>query len=216
MNVREIMTTDVVQVGTETPLREVARTLAEHNISGVPVVADGAVVGVVSETDILFKERGPTAPDGLLARVLDPFSAKERAKVEALSAGDAMSSPAKTIAPWRSVASGATKMLDEEVNRLPVIDADGALIGIVSRADLVRAFVRADEDIEREIRGDVLRKALWVGTPETVTVAVGEGKVALGGVVDTRSDSELISALVARVPGVVEVDSEVRWRSDDR
>ncbi|MDE3190345.1 MAG: CBS domain-containing protein [Acidobacteriota bacterium] len=215
MNVREVMTTEVISVRRETPLREVARTLSERGISGVPVVGDdGAVVGVVSETDILFKERGPTAPVGLLAQVLDPRSAKERAKMDALTAGEAMSSPAKTIAPWRSVAAAATEMLDEEVNRLPVIDADGRLVGIVSRADLVRAFVRPDEEIEREIRNDVLRTSLWLSAPDEVTVAVREGKVALGGIVDSRTDSELVPAFAARVPGVVAVESSIEWRTE--
>jgi CBS domain-containing protein len=216
MIVRDVMTTEVVSVGRETPLREVARALTEHRISGVPVVDDGdVVVGVVSETDILFKERGPTAPAGVLSQLLDPFSASERSKIAALTAGEAMSAPAVTIAAWRSVAAAATQMLDADVNRLPVVDYDGVLVGIVSRADLVRAFVRADGEIEREIRRDVLRTSLWLGAPDDVTVEVRDGKVTLGGIVDTRSDSELVSAFAARVPGVVQVESAIRWRSED-
>jgi CBS domain-containing protein len=216
MKVRDVMTTEVISIRRDASLHEVARMLTEHGISGMPVVdEDGLVVGVVSETDILFKERGPTAPQGLLAQVLDPYSANERTKIEALTAGEAMTSPAKTIAPWRSVAAAATEMLDEEVNRLPVIDSDGSLIGIVSRADLVRAFVRSDEDIAREIRRDVLRTALWLDAPEDVTVTVCDGKVALGGLVDTRSDAELVCTFAARVPGVVAVESELEWRSEN-
>jgi CBS domain-containing protein len=216
MTVRDIMTTNVISVGRETSLRELARTLTEHRISGVPVVDDdGSVIGVVSETDILFKERGPTAPGGLLTQLLDPFSASERSKIGALTVGEAMTSPAKTIVAWRSVSAAATEMLDQEVNRLPVVDADGALVGIVTRADLVRAFVRSDEEIEREIRRDVLRTSLWLSVPDDVTVDVHEGKVALGGIVDTRSDCELVSAFAARVPGVVAVESTVGWRTED-
>jgi CBS domain-containing protein len=216
MVVRDIMTTEVVCVTRDTPLREVARTLSERKISGVPVVEDGAVVGVVSETDILFKERGPTAPAGLLAQLLDPYSAQEQAKIAAVTAGEAMTSPARTIVAWRSVAAAATKMLDEEVNRLPVVDYHGALVGIVSRADLVRAFARSDQDIEREIRSDVLRTALWLSVPDEVSVTVRDGDVKLGGLVDKRTDADLVSAFAARVPGVVAVDSDIRWRVDDR
>ncbi|MDE3025500.1 MAG: BON domain-containing protein, partial [Acidobacteriota bacterium] len=92
--------------------------------------------------------------------------------------------------------------------------ADGRLVGIVSRADLVRAFVRPDEEIEREIRNDVLRTSLWLSAPDEVTVAVREGKVALGGIVDSRTDSELVPAFAARVPGVVAVESSIEWRTE--
>lgn len=212
MLVRDVMTTEVVTVRRETPLRDVARTLTVNEISGLPVLDDdGIVVGVVSETDILFKECGPTAPRGLLANVLDPHSDEERRKTQALTAAQAMSSPAKTIAPWRSVPAAAAQMLDDEVNRLPVIDNHGTLVGIVSRADLVRAFVRTDDDIEREIRNDILRATLWMDSPESITVTVDDGGVVLGGRAKTRSDADLIAALVARVPGVVTVDSSIRW-----
>jgi CBS domain-containing protein len=106
-------------------------------------------------------------------------------------------------------------MLDEGVNRLPVVDDEGRLVGIVTRADLVRAFVRPDAEIEREIREDVLERLLLLETPESVTVAVDGGKVTLAGLVEMRTDAELVPALVAGLPGVVEVESSVRWRTDN-
>jgi CBS-domain-containing membrane protein len=182
----------------------VASILAQCGISGVPVVVeDGRVIGIVSEGDILFKERGPSERKGPLAWLSAALGRDDRSKPEAQTAAQAMTAPAKTISPWRPVSAAAAQMLEESVNRLPVVDEESRLVGIVTRADLIRAFVRADLDIKREIREEVLEHALSLETPGTVTVAVDEGKVALGGTVRLRTDAELIPALVARVPGVV-------------
>jgi CBS domain-containing protein len=138
--VEQLMTAPVVTVPANRSLKEVALLLVEHRISGVPVVEDGTVLGVVSEGDIVAKERGATtpAPDGLLAWL---FGNDEEitAKLAARTAADAMSSPTVTIETWRSAATAAALMTDRGVNRLPVVDR-GRLVGIVTRADLVRAF----------------------------------------------------------------------------
>jgi CBS-domain-containing membrane protein len=216
MKVADVMTSDVITVQPETSLKKVAAILAERRISGVPVVdEDAKVVGVVSEADILFKERGPSKRKGILAAFTDPTYEIGRLKLDARTAADAMTAPAQTIASWRSVSSAAGQMLDESVNRLPVVD-NGRLVGIVTRADLVRAFVRPDIEIAREIREEVLERGLLLETPEAVTVAVDEGKVMLGGTMRRRTDAELVPALVAKVPGVVEVDSSLEWREDNR
>jgi CBS-domain-containing membrane protein len=212
MKVQAVMTSIVITVSPETSLKEIAGILAKHKISGVPVLArDGEVVGVVSEADILFKERGPSERRGMFAWLLEPNAVQEQLKLEARTAAEAMTAPAQTIAPWCSVSTAAAQMLDEHVNRLPVVDSDGRLVGIVTRADLVRAFVRTDAEIEREIREQVLRQALWLETPDTVTVEVDSGRVTLGGSVDTRANAELVSALVAKTPGVVDVESAIGW-----
>lgn len=216
MNVKDVMTGDVITVRPETSLKDVAAILTERRISGAPVVdASGKVVGVVSEGDILFKERGPSERTGLLAWFADPYDVAEQLKLAARTAGEAMTAPAKTIAPWRLVSSAAAEMLDEGVNRLPVVDDEGRLVGIVTRADLVRAFVRTDAEIVREIREKVLERALLLETPETVTVGVDGGVVTLDGFVELRADAELIATLVARLPGVVDVESSVRWRREN-
>lgn len=217
MNVQDVMTHDVVTVRPWTSLKEVAAVLAGRRISGVPVVdEDGAVVGVVSEGDILFKERGPAERRGMLAWLADPHGPEAQAKLEAQTAAEAMTAPARTISPWRPVSAAAAEMLDASVNRLPVVDDGGRLVGIVSRADLVRAFVRPDAEIQREIRDEVLQRALLLEDPENVTVCVDGGKVALRGSVNLRTDAELIPVLVAKVPGVVDVRSSVGWRVDNR
>ena len=216
MNVKDVMTSDVVTVRPEASLKDVAAILTERRISGVPVVDEaGKVAGVVSEGDILFKERGPSERTGVLAWFADPYDVEEQLKLAARTAAEAMTAPAKTIAPWRLVSSAAAEMLDEGVNRLPVVDEEGRLVGIVTRADLVRAFVRPDAEIAREIREKVLERALLLETAETVTVVVDGGKVTLDGFVELRADAELIPALVARLPGVVEVESSVHWRTEN-
>ena len=207
------MTRDVSTVAPGTPLKQVAELLSGRGISGVPVVTeDGIVVGVVSEADILRKEQGlVSGRRGALGWLLE--SEKPDPRLEARTAGEAMSAPAVTIAPGRRVAEAARVMLDSAVNRLPVIQ-DGRLVGIVTRADLVRAFQRSDDEIEHEIRGDVFLHVLWLD-PARISVAVSEGEVILGGEVETRTQAELAEAYVRRVPGVVDVRSSLTWGIDD-
>jgi CBS domain-containing protein len=217
MNVHDVMTSVVITVSPETPLKEVATILTQCGISGVPVVtADDRVVGIVSEGDILYKERGPSERNRTLAWLSAALGRDDRSKLDAQTAAQAMTAPAKTIAPWRPVSVAAAQMLEESVNRLPVVDRESRLVGIVTRADLIRAFARADFDIKREIREEVLEHGLLLEAPDAVRVAVKEGKVALGGTVRLRTDAELIPVLVARVPGVVKVDSSITWQEDNQ
>jgi CBS domain-containing protein len=215
MKVKELMTTEVVTVAPETSLKDVAGLLARHRIAGVPVCnAAGEVLGVVSEADILWKEIGlEDAPRGILGRILDnAYGDSQRAK--ALSAAEAMSSPAVTVSAESSVAHAAELMIEHHVNRLPVVDG-GRLAGIVARSDLVRAFTRTDADIVREISEDVLLHTLWVD-PESVSLVVFGGKVLVAGEVENRTTAELIEAYIRRVPGVVSVHSDLTWQVDDR
>jgi CBS domain-containing protein len=213
MYIEQVMTRDVVTVRPETPLKEVAGLLAGLGISGVPVCdTAGQVLGVVSENDILFKELGPDERRGPLTWL---FEGKQPsgAKVLARTAGEAMTAPAITIGPKRTVAQAARLMVERGVNRLPVVAAD-ELVGIVSRADLVTAFVRSDDEIAREIRDDVLLHTLWI-SPERVEVNVEQGDVTLSGELDTRTQAELVEAFAGRVPGVISVTSELSWEFDD-
>ena len=211
MKIKEIMSRDVVTVTTDTSLKQVAEILAERGISGLPVVDnDGFVVGVVSEADILFKERGSSTRRGVFAWLLDRYGGEGQLKLEARTAGEAMTAPAIVIEPQRLVAEAAHVMLDKRVKRLPVLD-DGRLVGIVARSDLVSAFARPDEDIEREIREDVLEHTLWLRDPDAITVAVKDGTVNCSGTVDTPTDAELVEVFAAKVPGVVEVRSSLTW-----
>jgi CBS domain-containing protein len=212
MKVADVMTEDVFTTSPGTPLREVAEKMLQYGISGMPVVdAEGYVVGVVSETDILFKERVAPERDGLVDWLVHYGEDPPAAKLAARTVGQAMSSPAVTIKSRRSVAEAAALMLDLDVTRLPVVDGD-RLVGIVTRTDLVRAFTRADRELEREIREDLILKALWA-SPGRVAVNVQEGQVVLEGDVDNEDAARYLETHAARVPGVISVDSRLRWRT---
>jgi CBS domain-containing protein len=216
MKIADIMSTEVVTVSPGTSLKDVAQLLVDHKISGVPVVDDaGGVLGVVSETDLIVKERGvPRDHGGPLAWLVDPIDLSERVKLEARIAGQAMTSPAVTIAPRRPISAAAERMLERRINRLPVVSDGGRLVGIVTRADLVRAFTRSDAEVAREIRSEVLGDQMLLDE-HAVEVEVAAGEVLLTGEIGRRSQAALLPRLAGRVAGVVRVDSKLTWREDD-
>ena len=215
MKVKDVMTTAVLTVRTDTTLKEAAAVMAEHGISGLPVVdLGGQVVGVVSEGDILFKEAGRAPKRPFVDRLLMLPPSEREAKLAAHAVGEAMTAPALAIGPTRPLTKAASMMLDEGVKRLPVIDEAGNLVGIVTRADLVRAFVRPDSAIKQEIREDVIRRSLWI-EPDLIEVEVHSGEVRLAGQVETKAEAELVPEFVQRVPGVVSVLSKLNWKSEN-
>ena len=212
MKVQDVMTTDVATTVPDAPLKEAAMELVRRRISGMPVVSsDLQVIGVVSEADILAKEGDEPRGGGFLRWLVDPGDPWIRARFDAVTVEEAMSTPAQTITPDRPIAEAATIMLDEGVNRLPVVDSGGKLVGLVSRGDLVRAFARPDDEILEDIEEDVIRKAMWLD-PNTLDVTVTNGVVALAGEVATAADAEIVSTLTRKVPGVVSVNSSLTYR----
>jgi CBS domain-containing protein len=209
MKVRDVMTEEVFTVDSDTPLKIVATRMLEYGVSGMPVVDGDRVLGVISETDVLFKER--TAPDrkGLVDWLVHYAEDPPLAKLEARTAGQAMTTPAVTIGPGRSVADAAERMLELSIDRLPVVDGD-TLVGIVTRTDLVRAFTRGDEEIERDIREDGILKRFWLSTA-TVQITVDEGIVALEGRVASKELADSIVEFAEQTPGVVSVESKLTW-----
>ena len=215
MKIRSVMSTHVVTVSPETTLKDAAARLVRYGISGLPVVDDdGRLLGMLSEADILAKEagsaRGSSSPrEGMLGWLIGDAPPRH---LDARTVADAMTSPAVTIGPERTAREAAVRMLAEDVNRLPVIEGD-TLVGIVSRADLVRAFARSDTEIRREIDTDVVKQILWLD-PTGLDVDVENGIVTLSGTLDSDTDIELLREFVRRVPGVVAVRSNLRARSN--
>ena len=124
--------------------------------------------------------------------------------------GDAVGAcPAVTVSPGASLPAVAKTMDDERVKRLPVVDEQGRMVGIVSRSDLLRVYLRDDAAIQDEIREQVLRRTLWID-PETITVTVERSVVTLAGTADRRSTAQIVARLCESVAGVVEVRSEER------
>jgi CBS domain-containing protein len=190
MKVADLMTREVVSVPPGASLKEAAGLLIERGISGLPVVdAEGGVLGVLSETDIVAAEAGGS-------RTL---------------VGQAMTAPAVTIDADRLAVDAAKLMVADSVNRLPVLE-NGKLVGILTRADLVRAFVRTDTEIAEEIRNDAVVRSLWPD-PHSLRVEVEEGAVTISGVLDSHTDEQLLSGYVRRVPGVVSVRTELTWEN---
>ena len=167
------------------------------------MVDGGRLVGILSERDLLFKEQDPSDSPRWLAWLTDPLAVADRPKLDAHTVGEAMTSPALTIEAGSRVAAAAKRMLSSSISRLPVVE-DGELVGIVTRADLVRAFVRSDEDIAREIHDDVIVRGLWLDS-ETVEIDVQDGEVTLSGTLHDHVDEELLPKLVSGIPGVVSV-----------
>ncbi len=217
MNVRDVMTTSVISVRPEAPLKEVARTLAEHGISGVPVVDDAQqVIGVVSEADFLLKEQEPPHHRFTPFSWLFDRKAADRMeeKLHATTAGQIMTRPAITIGADRPLREAAAVMTRNGINRLPVLE-QGRIVGIVTRADLVGTFLVSDDELQRRVQHDVMQETMWMG-PDEVEVGVHDGVVTLAGTVDRRSTATILERLVGQVDGVVGVASGLGWELDDR
>jgi CBS domain-containing protein len=214
MKIERLMTRDVVHVTADTLLKDVAALLSEKHISGMPVcAADGTVLGVVSEADILRTEQGIGPDVGGRLRWFFRRLDDDLDKLRARTAGEAMTAPALTLLPTDQTHAAARLMLLHRINRLPVV-SQGKLVGIITRADLVRAFHRTDEEIADEIRDDILRDALWIEA-RTVEIEVEDGIVKVGGSVVTDLELETIVQWIRRVPGVVDVRSELHSRADE-
>ncbi len=155
--VKDVMTTRVVSVGEDASFKELATALREHRVSAFPVLDDaGKVIGVVSEADLLTKEALAGGYDGMPGMITGLLRHKEQAKARGVTAAELMTRPAVTVTPDETVESAARLMCKNKVKRLPVVDAEGRLTGIISRADVLAVFGRSDEEIHREITGDVI------------------------------------------------------------
>lgn len=203
MRIYDVMIRNVISVRPDTPLKEVARLLADHGIGGVPVTdEDGLVLGVVSESDFLIKEKGRDyVHQSRLARLLGQPN-PDFAKVMARSAGEAMTAPALTIdSKIASVREAAIVMSNRGINRLPVTES-GHLVGIITRGDIVRLYAKSDPILEKRVR-DALR-----AIDGLIVEGVKDGVVMLGGTVATRALVDSAVDVAGAVDGVVAVNAE--------
>ncbi|MER6283141.1 CBS domain-containing protein [Streptomyces sviceus] len=209
-----LMVEDVIAVDRDTPFKEVARLLGEHHISGLPVVdEDDRVLGVISETDLMLRQaRSPAAPSALgrLRRGVRSTAAKSRAR----TAEGLMTAPAVTVRADATLPEAARLMAHRRVERLPVVDEEDRLVGIVTRRDLLEVFLRADDDIRRAVEQEVLLNTLWLA-PQNITVLVRDGVVTLAGELERRSEKSIALRTTGRVDGVVGVVDRLSYRIDD-
>lgn len=213
--VGDVMTSPAISVPASATYHDIIEAMVTHAISAVPVVdANGYVVGVVSEADLLHKmELAGAAP---VHRLIERKRVRDgRRKAVAVSAADLMSEPAIVIRPTASIPAAAALMTEHDIKRLPVVDGGDQLVGIVSRADLVRLYARPDDQILSDVREHVLRHTLAMD-PDALTVHVVKGVVTVAGTVDRRSTIDIVELLVQTVPGVVDVANHLSYRLDDR
>jgi CBS-domain-containing membrane protein len=214
MTVQDVMTRGVVVVGERAGFRDVVGLLRKHHLSALPVVdGSGRVVGVVSESDLYLKQAEP------LRHRLAPLLRRHRQRLNQSKAAGAtvaqlMTTPAVTIRPDQSLTEAATRMYQHGVKRLPVVDDTGAPVGIVTRGDLLKAYLRADEDIRLEIVRESVPKVIERAV-ETVQVDVHDGVVELDGWVTRRSQALALVARARATDGVIAVHSKLAYDVND-
>jgi CBS domain-containing protein len=204
--VSDVMTHTVAAVGRGATFKEIVRMMQEWKVSALPVLeGEGRVVGVVSEADLLPKEEfRDSDPD----RYTQLRRLSDLAKAGAVTAGELMTAPAVTTRASTTLAQAARTMAHARVKRLPVVDDRGMLVGIVSRADLLKVFLRDDEDLTEEVRREVV--AYLFPTPlSPIRVAVHEGVVTLTGRVRDTSLVPVAARLIRAVEGVVDVEFDL-------
>ncbi|MFB7223572.1 CBS domain-containing protein [Streptomyces sp. NPDC056227] len=212
-SVAELMTRDVVRARRDLPFKEIVKLLAENDVTAVPVVDEmDRPMGVVSEADLLRKSADQVDPSGRTP--IPHLEAWERAKAEGARADELMSAPAVCARPEWTVVEAARLMEVQNVKRLPVVDETDKLLGIVSRSDLLRVFLRRDDAIYEEINRDVLQRTMGLA-PSEVTVEVRQGQVVLGGSIEFKSLIPIIERLCRSVDGVVSVSKHIAYQTDD-
>ncbi|MER6737910.1 CBS domain-containing protein [Streptomyces puniciscabiei] len=204
--VSDVMTLAVVAVGRDAPFKEIVRTMEQWKVSALPVLdGERRVIGVVSEADLLPKEQFRDSASGLSDQLGRQC---ELAKARAVTAAELMSAPAVTVHPGATLAQTARIMAVRHVKRLPVVDDAGMLRGIVSRGDLLKVFLRSDEDIAEEVRRTVV-SCLFPALSHTILVHVHEGVVTLRGELRDTSLISVAARLARAVEGVVNVEAQL-------
>jgi CBS domain-containing protein len=206
--VADVMTSRVVAVHKDADFKHIVTALRRFRVSACPVIDEiGRVIGVVSEADLLFKQADPELPAGLVRL---NWRLKEQCKASAVTAEELMTSPAIAIEPDAAVAEAARAMQRKQVKRLPVVDEDGRLVGIVTRSDVLSVFERPDTDIWDEVTRIVLSREFGLD-PLSFDVEVWSGIVTIAGSVDDREAALNLLARIRHAEGVVSVRDRLSY-----
>ena len=217
MRVKDVMTHLVVTFQPDDLVHEAARRLAQNHISGAPVVEKGKVIGIVTEYDIVRAIARPAPVDRKLSFLdlltQDVHRTNGNGEPKGMRVDDIMTRHVAVTSDEATIWEAATSIERRGVKRLPVVDIQGHLCGIISRADLVRVMGRSDP----VIRSEVLDSIEAVGSDSIGDVAVKclKGTVTLSGRVDRKTTHEIALKLAANVPGVLKVRDRLEHEWDD-
>jgi CBS domain-containing protein len=205
--VKDVMTTPVVAVRENASFKEIVSRMRDSRVSAFPVVdRGGKVIGVVSEADMLNKEADEASPETFASML----RFRDHEKAAGVTAADLMTSPAATIGPDEAVVDAARLMRDRRIKRLPVTNAGGHLIGVISRADVLSVFLRPDETIRHEVLEEVVRSAFLVRS-QPFGVVVHDGVVTLTGCPENdQAGHDLVEGL-RHIEGVVTVRDKLSY-----
>ena len=213
MKLRELMTSDLKTVGPDAPLKEAARRMIEFGVSGLPVTTDsGALIGVITEADFVKMEadRSPSKR----RRLLTWFTKGTKIHESERRVRDAMTDDVIALGPDADHVEAARVMTKAGIERIPITGDSGELLGLLTRSDILRVFVRADAEIIDEIRNAVMKDVLWIDS-RRIWVICQEGNVLLSGQTANRSDAELLVTLTRRIDGVISVQNRLTWEIDN-
>lgn len=206
--VRDVMSTHVFAVRLNATYKEMAVKLRELRVSAFPVLDDdNKVIGMVSEADLLTKEALEQDAPGLTGGILH---SREQAKAAGVTAADLMTEPAVTIGPDEPAAQAARLMYSRKVKRLPVVDGDGRLIGIVTRTDVLGVYSRPDAEIRQDVIDNVIAGAMLTD-PAGFSVTVMDGIVTVEGKPDSTSVGSDLMWKIRHVEGVVAVRDRLTY-----
>jgi CBS domain-containing protein len=207
------MTSDLITVDPDAPLKEAARRMIEFGVSGLPVTTEsGTLIGVITEADFVKTEadRSPNRRRRLLTWFANDKNIRETERL----VRDAMTDDVIVLGPEIDHVEAARVMTKAGIKRIPITGDDGELMGVVSRSDIVQVFARADAEIIDEIVNIVMRDVLWID-PRRVRVICEEGNVILSGQTANRSDAELLVTMTRRLDGVISVRNGLTWEIDN-
>lgn len=210
--VSDVMTRQLIAASPETTFKQAVRLLEDNRISGLPVIdSDGKLVGIVSEADLLNKAE-KRDPD---AYVLESRRHRlDRSRASALDVASAMSRDIVSVRPESPIALAARVMHARGFKRLPVVDSEGKLVGIVSRGDVLKVFLRSDAELATEVRG-ILDHAQRIFGGSRLEAKVTGGVVDLGGRLRSKNQVDATVRAVAAVDGVIGIYSRIAYESDD-
>jgi CBS domain-containing protein len=219
VKMRDVMTTDVATASLDTPYKRLIETMLERQVSGIPIVDERAqLLGIVTEADLVDKQAYGHLPESLLGMLHElvfgpPIDVARKAW--AMTAGGLMTSRVHTAAPDDDVAHVARRLLERNVKRMPVVDDEGVVVGIVSRRDLLAAFARPDDEIAADIQRVLASPRSVPEDARVEDVHVRNGLIVLRGTVRHPSDLAVVTGAVRGVTGVIAVESQLHAREPE-